>query len=64
LRAAANWCVAAQRPTPARFLDHGLVAKETLLDLWERWTAWLDKYVKNPEKRSEKRMTTDQQERH
>lgn len=27
--------------------DHGPVAKETLLDLWARWGAWLDKYVKN-----------------
>jgi dipeptidyl aminopeptidase/acylaminoacyl peptidase len=30
--------------------DHGPAAKETLLDLWARWTAWLDKYVKNPQK--------------
>ncbi|MEZ5318831.1 MAG: prolyl oligopeptidase family serine peptidase [Vicinamibacterales bacterium] len=29
--------------------DHGPAAKETLLDLWARWGAWLDKYVKNPE---------------
>ena len=29
--------------------DHGPVVKETLLDLWARWAAWLDKYVKNPE---------------
>jgi dipeptidyl aminopeptidase/acylaminoacyl peptidase len=43
--------------------DHGPVAKETLLDLWARWAAWLDKYVKNPEKRAEKKITTDQQER-
>ena len=28
--------------------DHGPVAKETLLDMWARWGAWLDKYVKNP----------------
>jgi dipeptidyl aminopeptidase/acylaminoacyl peptidase len=28
--------------------DHGPVARETLLDLWARWAAWLDKYVKNP----------------
>jgi dienelactone hydrolase len=27
--------------------DHGPVAKETLLDMWARWGAWLDKYVKN-----------------
>jgi dipeptidyl aminopeptidase/acylaminoacyl peptidase len=40
--------------------DHGPVAKETLLDLW---AAWLDKYVKNPEKKVEKRATTDQQDR-
>jgi dipeptidyl aminopeptidase/acylaminoacyl peptidase len=29
------------------FEDHGPVAKETLLDMWARWGAWLDKYVKN-----------------
>ena len=28
--------------------DHGPAAKETLLDLWARWAAWLDKYVMNP----------------
>jgi len=27
------------------FEDHGPVARETLLDLWARWSAWLDKYV-------------------
>jgi dipeptidyl aminopeptidase/acylaminoacyl peptidase len=27
--------------------DHGPAARETLLDLWARWAAWLDKYVKN-----------------
>jgi dipeptidyl aminopeptidase/acylaminoacyl peptidase len=27
--------------------DHGPVAKETVLDQWARWVAWLDKYVKN-----------------
>lgn len=27
--------------------DHGPATKETLLDLWARWIAWLDKYVKN-----------------
>ena len=30
------------------FEDHGPVAKETVLDMWARWAAWLDKYVKNP----------------
>ncbi|MFM9874285.1 MAG: prolyl oligopeptidase family serine peptidase [Fimbriimonadaceae bacterium] len=29
--------------------DHGQVALETRLDMWARWMAWLDKYVKNPE---------------
>ena len=27
--------------------DHGPATEETLLDLWARWVAWLDKYVKN-----------------
>jgi dipeptidyl aminopeptidase/acylaminoacyl peptidase len=27
--------------------DHGPIAKETVLDQWGRWVAWLDKYVKN-----------------
>jgi dipeptidyl aminopeptidase/acylaminoacyl peptidase len=34
--------------------DHGPVARETLLDLWARWAAWLDKYVKNPQKEEKK----------
>ena len=33
------------------FEDHGPATKETLLDLWGRWSAWLDKYVKNPPKK-------------
>jgi dipeptidyl aminopeptidase/acylaminoacyl peptidase len=40
--------------------DHGPVAKETLLDLWARWAAWLDKYVKNPQKVEPRKITTDQ----
>jgi dipeptidyl aminopeptidase/acylaminoacyl peptidase len=28
--------------------DHGPAGEETLLDLWARWAAWLDKWVKNP----------------
>jgi dipeptidyl aminopeptidase/acylaminoacyl peptidase len=28
--------------------DHGQIARETRLDMWARWMAWLDKYVKNP----------------
>lgn len=27
--------------------DHGQAARETVLDKWARWVAWLDKYVKN-----------------
>jgi dipeptidyl aminopeptidase/acylaminoacyl peptidase len=27
--------------------DHGQRAQETVLDMWTRWVAWLDKYVKN-----------------
>jgi dipeptidyl aminopeptidase/acylaminoacyl peptidase len=41
--------------------DHGPVAKETLLDLWARWGAWLDKYVKNPQKTEPKKTTTTSQ---
>jgi dipeptidyl aminopeptidase/acylaminoacyl peptidase len=29
---------------------HGPLAKETTLDQWARWVAWLDTYVKNPQK--------------
>lgn len=28
------------------FEDHGPATRETLLDLWARWIAWLDKHVK------------------
>ena len=28
--------------------DHGPAIRETLLDQWARWVAWLDLYVKNP----------------
>jgi len=31
--------------------DHGPATKETLLDQWARWTAWLDVYVKEGEKK-------------
>jgi dipeptidyl aminopeptidase/acylaminoacyl peptidase len=27
--------------------DHGQATEETRLDMWARWVAWLDKYVKN-----------------
>jgi len=29
------------------FEDHGQSARETRLDMWARWIAWLDHYVKN-----------------
>src|SRR5207237_8462528 len=29
---------------------HGPIAVETNLDLWARWVAWLDTYVKHPKK--------------
>jgi dipeptidyl aminopeptidase/acylaminoacyl peptidase len=31
--------------------NHGPISKETTLDLWARWVAWLDMYVKNPKKK-------------
>lgn len=31
--------------------DHGPATEQTLLDLWGRWTAWLDIYVKNANKK-------------
>jgi dipeptidyl aminopeptidase/acylaminoacyl peptidase len=27
--------------------DHGPATEETIMDLWARWVAWLDRYVKN-----------------
>jgi len=30
---------------------HGPASKETTLDLWARWVAWLDLYVKSPKKK-------------
>ena len=36
------------------FEEHGPATEETLLDLWARWTAWLDKYVKNAGEDGEK----------
>ena len=45
--------------------DHGPAAKETLLDLWARWAAWLDKYVKNPQptKAEKRKITTSSENR-
>jgi len=40
--------------------DHGPASKETLLDLWARWSAWLDKHVKTPGKPEPKKTTTEQ----
>lgn len=37
--------------------DHGPATKETVLDQWARWVAWLDTYVKNAGKPSEKATT-------
>jgi dipeptidyl aminopeptidase/acylaminoacyl peptidase len=34
--------------------DHGPATKETILDQWARWTAWLDIYVKNANKPKDK----------
>jgi dipeptidyl aminopeptidase/acylaminoacyl peptidase len=39
--------------------DHGPAARETLLDLWARWAAWLDKYVKNPRSEDRRKSTTE-----
>lgn len=33
--------------------DHGPAGKETQLDMWARWIAWLDFYVKNAGKKSD-----------
>jgi dipeptidyl aminopeptidase/acylaminoacyl peptidase len=42
--------------------DHGPASKETLLDLWARWAAWLDKHVKNGSG-ADKKVITDQASR-
>ncbi len=42
------------------FEDHGPATEETLLDLWARWTAWLDMYVKHAGSEAQ-RVTTDGQ---
>lgn len=39
--------------------DHGPASKETLLDLWARWAAWLDKYVKNAAPSEPRKSTTE-----
>jgi dipeptidyl aminopeptidase/acylaminoacyl peptidase len=41
--------------------DHGPIAKETVLDQWGRWVAWLDKYVKNDGKKDAKVTMENQQ---
>jgi len=43
--------------------DHGPASRETLLDLWARWAAWLDKHVKNGNKADKKMTTTEQASR-
>ncbi|HXH60111.1 MAG TPA: prolyl oligopeptidase family serine peptidase [Fimbriimonadaceae bacterium] len=35
--------------------DHGQRAEASVLDMWTRWIAWLDKYVKNAGKTEEKK---------
>jgi hypothetical protein len=39
--------------------DHGPATVETTLDLWARWVAWLDRYVKNGG-RDESRVTLEE----
>jgi dipeptidyl aminopeptidase/acylaminoacyl peptidase len=34
--------------------DHGQVARETVLDMWARWIAWMEQYVKNPKQAESK----------
>ncbi|MGV3709109.1 MAG: S9 family peptidase [Gemmatimonas sp.] len=38
--------------------DHGPATKETILDQWARWVAWLDIYVKNGSKDAPGKVTT------
>jgi dipeptidyl aminopeptidase/acylaminoacyl peptidase len=39
--------------------DHGPATQETILDLWARWTAWLDTHVKNAPSRTDPKVTTN-----
>jgi dipeptidyl aminopeptidase/acylaminoacyl peptidase len=41
--------------------DHGPATRETILDLWGRWTAWRDIYVKNAGKPAAKTTVSDGQ---
>jgi dipeptidyl aminopeptidase/acylaminoacyl peptidase len=43
--------------------DHGPIARETVLDQWARWSAWMDKYVKNAGKNAKPviKITSEQQ---
>jgi len=41
--------------------DHGPATKETLLDLWGRWTAWLDIYVKHAGAKAKSNVTSMRQ---
>ncbi len=38
--------------------DHGPIARETVLDQWARWVAWLDKYVKGAGDKKKAPVTT------
>jgi dipeptidyl aminopeptidase/acylaminoacyl peptidase len=39
--------------------DHGPATKETILDQWARWTAWLDIYVKNAGKPKDAKVASE-----
>ena len=39
--------------------DHGPATKETILDQWARWTAWLDIYVKNANKPKDPKVASE-----
>ena len=39
--------------------DHGPATKETILDQWARWTAWLDIYVKNANKPKDSKVASE-----
>jgi len=44
------------------FEDHGQATQESRLDMWARWSAWLEKYVKNGGAPAAARLTTDSEE--
>ena len=44
-----RYCVASRREASVAYTDSW--TEGTTLDLWTRWVAWLDTYVKNPPKK-------------